>query len=236
MMALVLSACARFAPHVALAPLRTSQPRLSLSRDERDDALNAKLNAMAAVPLGVPLYVTEGQQSHLLERDALVGTISSSELLAKDEAADLWPPNLSTTPQSNTMLFIDELSCIGCGYCPSIARSTFTLANGDEDYGTARAVQQGGDEDAVVDEAIAACPADCIHMCSREELEILEEHRELYLNDVLAAWSTRRLVGQDGGGGTAAPHWKDPLINTGWRKGAAYTRTGRRKLVDPRVQ
>ena len=133
------------------------------------------------------------------------------------------------------MLFVDELSCVGCGYCPAIARSTFSLANDDDDYGTARVVQQGGDAPDVVEEAIASCPADCIHTCSREELVILEEHRELYLNDILAAWSTRRLVAQDGGGGTAAPYWRDPLINTGWRKGAAYTRTGRRKLQNPRV-
>uniref|UniRef100_A0A7S3AFS0 4Fe-4S ferredoxin-type domain-containing protein n=1 Tax=Haptolina ericina TaxID=156174 RepID=A0A7S3AFS0_9EUKA len=227
MMVLVLLACAWFAPH-ALEPLRTSQPRLSLSRgkhEQRDEVLNAKLDAMAATPLGVPFDVTETLQSHLIERDALLSTISSSELLARDEAADLWPPNLSTTPHPDAMLFIDELSCVGCGYCPSIARSTFTMADGDEDYGTARVFQQGGDPGEVIDEAIAACPADCIHTCSREELEILEKHREMYLSDVIA-----------GGGSTASPHWRDPLINTAWQKGAAYTRTGRRKLLDPRVR
>ena len=34
------------------------------------------------------------------ERDAKVGAVSSSELLNLDEAADLWPPTLTTSPQA----------------------------------------------------------------------------------------------------------------------------------------
>ena len=40
------------------------------------------------------------------------------------------------------MVWVDELSCIGCGYCPAIARSTFVIADGDDDYGTARVAQR----------------------------------------------------------------------------------------------
>ncbi|EOD25997.1 hypothetical protein EMIHUDRAFT_48350, partial [Emiliania huxleyi CCMP1516] len=73
-----------------------------------------------------------------------------------------------------SMIWVDEISCIGCKFCATVARSTFSMARGT---GTARAVQQGGDHPEVVEEAISSCPADCIHRCSRAELEVLEEHR-----------------------------------------------------------
>ena len=107
------------------------------------------------------------------ERDAKVGAISSSELLNLDEAADLWPPTLTKDPDEKQMLWVDELSCIGCKFCTTVARATFTMADGDEDYGTARVTQQGGDLPEVVEEAIDCCPSDCIHFCSRRDLETL---------------------------------------------------------------
>jgi ferredoxin len=57
-------------------------------------------------------------------------------------------------------VFVDEHTCIGCYNCAMIARNTFYM---EDAHGRARAFQQKGDSDDVVDEAIAACPVDCIH-------------------------------------------------------------------------
>lgn len=55
---------------------------------------------------------------------------------------------------------IDEDECIGCEACVEICPSVFDF-NNDEDKAF---VIEGasGDEDCV-DEAIASCPAECIH-------------------------------------------------------------------------
>lgn len=37
-------------------------------------------------------------------------------------------------------------------------------------------------------------PADCIHYCSRDELVVLEEHREKMLTRLMAKWQARRLA------------------------------------------
>ena len=168
---------------------------------------------------------------HEAERAALVGLIPSSDLLQRDEERGYPTPALE---QGAEMLFVDELSCIGCKYCTTIARATFRMEDGPEDFGTARAVEQGGDPEDVVEEAIDVCPADCIHRCTRGELEVLETYRGLYFGDLMAKWSGRRLVaGGEGGGASAAPHWRDPLVHTSWMKGAKYVRTERAKLSDP---
>ena len=69
--------------------------------------------------------------------------------------------------------------------------------NGDDNK--ARYVQQGEDADAV-EEAIEACPADCIHLVSRTQLAALEAQRH---------------------NGTVArlPEWKDQITATNKRMG-----------------
>ena len=79
---------------------------------------------------------------HEAERAALVGLIPSSDLLQRDEERGYPTPALE---QGAEMLFVDELSCIGCKYCTTIARATFRMEDGPEDFGTARAVEQGGE-------------------------------------------------------------------------------------------
>lgn len=159
-------------------------------------------------------------EDYLTQRDSLVGSLSSSELLKRDEAAGMYPNTLDADPEAKSMLWVDELSCVGCKFCASVARCTFKMAEEDHDYGTARVVQQGGDLDDVVEEAIDCCPVDAIHRLTRPELEVLETHRDLYMDDLLARWKTRALVSQgEGGGALAAPHWRDPLVHTGWMKG-----------------
>ena len=105
-----------------------------------------------------------------------------------------------------------------------------------EPYGVAQVVQQGGDSEDVVEEAIDCCPNDCIHFCTRSELELLEEQRSLgYIDDLLASYHLGgRLTSEgEGGKGMAVPHWKDPIVNQGWRKGDKYVRTRRNRMVDP---
>ena len=95
-------------------------------------------------------------------------------------------------------------------------------------------MQQGGDHQEVVEEAIDVCPVDAIHHVTRPELEVLEAHRRLYMDDLLAMWKGRsRITDGEGGGAGAAPHWRDPLVHTSWMKGAKYVRTERAKLSDP---
>ena len=130
--------------------------------------------------------------AYLLVRHELVGTLDSSDLLNLDEASDLWSENLPPVAETDRavdkdMWWVDELSCVGCTWCADVARSTFRMQNEDTQYGQARVIQQGGDNAETVEEAIACCPADCIHACTRDELELLEEYRSLgYTDDLLA--------------------------------------------------
>ena len=158
------------------------------------------------------IYAGAATHAYLDTRVDVLGEIDSSELLYHDEAAGLFPPFLEEVdPESNAtstrcqMVWVDEPSCIGCGFCPAVARNTFVM---DPAYGKARAYQQGGDVRECVDEAIDSCPANCIHYCTRDELEVLEEHRGLHLEDSLA-------IGNRMGGFAS---WRDPLNSESWRK------------------
>ena len=78
-------------------------------------------------------------------------------------------------PLQARFAYVDEHSCIGCTYCSTTARSTFFM---EDDHGRARVYDQGGDSDELVQEAIDACPVNCIHYVSHEDLVILEQERE----------------------------------------------------------
>ena len=147
-------------------------------------------------------------------------------------AALAWP-SAPALPPAHTRALDSRAQCIGCKWCSDVARSTFQMT---EPYGVAQVVQQGGDSEDVVEEAIDCCPNDCIHFCTRSELEVLEEHRSLgYIDDLLASYHLGgRLTSEgEGGKGMAVPHWKDPIVNQGWRKGDKYVRTRRNRMVDP---
>lgn len=165
---------------------------------------------------------------YLDEREELVGKISSSELLQRDEEEGYWPLDVSKERGAKAMLWVDQHTCIGCRWCACVARSTFQM---EDEYGTALVVQQGGDNADTVKEAIDVCMADCIHYVTRDELETLEEYRDKYQSDLMSrSYHGSRLVGWgDGGGAGATPHWRDPLINTGWRQGAKFVKTERLK-------
>ena len=174
------------------------------------------------------LFAPPAEDAYLDERTELIGEIGSAALLERDEKAGLWPPELSTDRDAPAMLWVDEYSCVGCRWCASVARNTFKVT---DEYGTAMVMEQGGDQQDVIEEAIDVCPADCIHACSRADLEILEEYRELYQNDMMAKfYHGSRLIGEGSGGGAgAAPQWRDPLVHTSWRQGSKFVKTERLK-------
>eukprot|EP00751_Fragilariopsis_kerguelensis_P016143 CAMPEP_0170837918 /NCGR_PEP_ID=MMETSP0734-20130129/3059_1 /TAXON_ID=186038 /ORGANISM="Fragilariopsis kerguelensis, Strain L26-C5" /LENGTH=640 /DNA_ID=CAMNT_0011205209 /DNA_START=120 /DNA_END=2042 /DNA_ORIENTATION=+ len=70
-------------------------------------------------------------------------------------------------------VFIDEESCIGCTVCSTMATSSFQMV---EDSGRARAYFQRTGKD--VDQAVDACPVNCMHRVSYDELRQLETVRD----------------------------------------------------------
>lgn len=56
-------------------------------------------------------------------------------------------------------VFVDEVKCVGCLKCALLAENTFAI---ECVYGRARVVAQWADTEAKIQEAIDACPVDCI--------------------------------------------------------------------------
>ena len=98
-------------------------------------------------------------------------------------------------PVRSQMVYVDEVTCIGCTNCATIAQSTFFM---EDDYGRARVFQQWGDDDETIQIAIETCPVDCIHYIPYEELEKLEVERRGQVINFKA-----RLVNQGEYGGDA---------------------------------
>ncbi|MFM7888007.1 MAG: ferredoxin [Pseudanabaena sp.] len=83
-------------------------------------------------------------------------------------------PELGGQLRQNAV-FVDETVCIGCGHCAHTASGTFFL---EQEYGRARVIDQDGDEEDLVQEAIDTCPVDCIAWVSYNDLNRLEEARK----------------------------------------------------------
>jgi len=73
-------------------------------------------------------------------------------------------------------VFVDEVTCIGCKHCALTARNTFYI---EPDLGRARVVNQNGDSEDIIQEAIDTCPVNCIHWVDYTELKQLEAERAL---------------------------------------------------------
>ena len=72
-------------------------------------------------------------------------------------------PALGSTGCSTLLpvqVFVDEFSCIGCRNCNCLCPSTFGM---EEEYGRARAFNQGADAEEDLQDAIDSCPVSCIH-------------------------------------------------------------------------
>jgi len=97
-------------------------------------------------------------------------------------------------------VFVDESHCIGCLKCALLAPKTFFI---ETRFGCARVVDQWADGVDAVEDAIAACPVQCIHFVDRT--------RELPLLERVAArqWHEGGSGGGSGGrgrgGGSASP-------------------------------
>lgn len=72
-------------------------------------------------------------------------------------------------------VYVDEVTCIGCKHCAHVARNTFYI---EPNYGRSRVINQTGDSEDMVQEAIDTCPVDCIHWVDYTELKQLEEERK----------------------------------------------------------
>ncbi|KAG6400996.1 hypothetical protein SASPL_137841 [Salvia splendens] len=68
-------------------------------------------------------------------------------------------------------IFVDEVKCVGCLKCALFAGKTFAV---ESVYGRARVVAQWADPQHKINQAIAACPVDCISYVERSELAALE--------------------------------------------------------------
>ncbi|XP_055805978.1 chaperone protein dnaJ C76, chloroplastic [Solanum dulcamara] len=68
-------------------------------------------------------------------------------------------------------VFVDEVKCVGCLKCALLAEKTFAV---ECVYGRARVVAQWADTEAKIQEAIDACPVDCISVVERSNLAALE--------------------------------------------------------------
>ncbi|KAM3250124.1 chaperone protein dnaJ C76, chloroplastic [Capsicum chacoense] len=68
-------------------------------------------------------------------------------------------------------VFVDEVKCVGCLKCALLAEKTFAV---ECMYGRARVVAQWADTEAKIQEAIDACPVDCISVVERSNLAALE--------------------------------------------------------------
>ena len=88
--------------------------------------------------------------------------------------------------------FVDESSCIGCLQCALIAPQSFYI---ETRFGCARVVDQWADGREAVEDAVAACPVQCIHF--------VNAHAELPLLERVAARQWR-----EGGTGGGASHYR----------------------------
>jgi len=57
-------------------------------------------------------------------------------------------------------VYVDEEECIGCGSCEEICPEVFVL---NEDTEKAEVIKPEGGPEDLVEEAMEACPVECIH-------------------------------------------------------------------------
>lgn len=98
--------------------------------------------------------------------DVDLQTVESHSQVEWDEDSD--------EPVRSQHVYVDEVTCIGCTNCATIAQSTFFM---ESEHGRARVFQQWGDDDETIQIAIQTCPVDCIHYVPYDELKRLEVER-----------------------------------------------------------
>ncbi|GLJ32659.1 hypothetical protein SUGI_0657100 [Cryptomeria japonica] len=73
--------------------------------------------------------------------------------------------------EEDRAIFVDEVKCVGCLKCALVAPKTFAI---ETCYGRARVIGQWADSEETVNDAIQACPVDCISFVERAQLPALE--------------------------------------------------------------
>lgn len=110
-------------------------------------------------PMTRSLYDAELEQQRQDEEDSFTGTAYSKWTTRKAE------------PGETRAVFVDEFTCIGCKQCVWQAPATFRM---NDDYGRSRVFAQWLNSEDQIQDAIDACPVDCIHWVEREQLPFLE--------------------------------------------------------------
>ena len=104
------------------------------------------------------------------------GRGSSDQSLMDPSPLSAWSGPSEDEPEDDRgrhdAAFVDESACIGCLKCALIAPTTFWI---ETRFGCARVVDQWADGREAVEDAVAACPVQCIHFVNRRaELPLLE--------------------------------------------------------------
>ena len=157
------------APRPAVGPRRAAAP---LYRRRSPSPL-------ALFGLGADGKKTADAESDQRLLDALFGeSAAETEVAPKDPTVTSHLQLDYEADGSTTQLrfaYVDEQECIGCTYCASVARNTFTM---EEHGGRARVYAHGQDDPDTVMEAIDCCPVNCISFVDHEDLVILESERD----------------------------------------------------------
>ena len=111
---------------------------LFIEEEEEEEEEEEPLQFMTALDF---MVAAESLEMTVLS-DRLLGVADSHELVEVDEAGE---------PYYEKFVYVNEPACIGCTNCASIAGATFTM---EGEHGRARAFQQQGDAEEIVEEAI----------------------------------------------------------------------------------
>ncbi|KAH8074101.1 transferase [Aureococcus anophagefferens] len=108
----------------------------------------------------------DGDAFWAIEAEPDYGAVDSHTIVDRDAATG--------APLRTAFSFVDERACVGCNACASISPSTFFM---EDEHGMARVFRQHGDADEVIEEAVGACPVNCIKTVTYDALERLEVQR-----------------------------------------------------------
>ena len=112
-----------------------------------------------------------------------------SHLLVQIDPVDGFPVRLE-----ETLVYVDEANCIGCGLCAALASDTFTM---EKERGRGRVYQQGTAPLSVLEEVQSACPTRCIHSVSWTELKEYETRREDRTSETSPLGRPRHVTGSE---------------------------------------
>jgi len=144
-------------PNADTAAIRAAYKRLMMDLHPDKAAVKGTADLCALVN---EIYTVLSNQDQRDAYDALAGFSTSSVNPFVD----------NEFPRDQ--VFVDEVTCIGCGKCVRQAPGTFEIE--ESKYGRARVINQDGDTQDNQEVAIEVCPVDCIHWVTLPQLSLLE--------------------------------------------------------------